>query len=93
MKKLLLLTLLIITAVGFSQTQAEYKIGVLADYLNDESQSLFQRLQQEIVAVVGEDTQVIFPESARLLNQNDQNLANAQYAQLLEVNNAATKKR
>ena len=55
MKKYLLIVLLIVTTVSLSQTRKNVNVGLLVDFISEDSKDLFSRLKNEVKAGVGED--------------------------------------
>ena len=86
MKKYLLLVLLMVVTVAFSQTKKNYNIGLLVDSLTDDSEELFSRLRSEIKAVVGEDATISFSETNVLVNDFNLERATENYNILLDGN-------
>ena len=68
-------------ATAYAKT---YRIGVLADILNKDFQPQFQQMQQEILAVVGNDASVEFRAEDILINNFDLELAKSQYQTVLK---------
>ncbi|WP_223034013.1 TolC family protein [Hanstruepera marina] len=71
--------------VNFSALSQDktYKIGFLLDKANDRINVLIDDLQEEIIAVVGEDATVVFPSNSRYVNNFNPNLAKEQYNTLV----------
>ncbi len=82
-KHKLLLLLLLFSFVAFSQINKTYNIGILIDQQSPELQPLLERLKSEIVAVVGEDATIQFPERSVLVNNFDLFRARQNYDMLL----------
>ena len=61
-----------------------YEIGVLIDEITPEINPLFEALKTEIVAVVGEDATILFPDERILVNAFDLGLAERHYQSLLD---------
>ena len=68
----------------YAQQKPVVKIGVLVDLFTAESEMLRDNLQNEILAVVGEDATVEFPEANILINFLDHETAERNYQTLLE---------
>jgi len=66
-----------------AQTKSEYRIGFLLEKNTGEVKNMITALQKEIIAVVGEDAELNFPESMVLLNDFDLGLAEQNYKALL----------
>ena len=77
----LLLTVIINVAVQ-AQIKSTYNIGLLLDNTTSEVISILNELEHEITAVVGEDALVKFPETGRLVNYFDTNVALNHYDKL-----------
>jgi len=60
-----------------------YNIGFLVDRTNVELDTMLDDLQEEIIAVVGEDAEIRFSKKNRLANNLNSNLAQQQYDTLL----------
>ncbi|MEM8887714.1 MAG: TolC family protein [Bacteroidota bacterium] len=54
-----------------AQNKPDYQIGILLEERSAEIEALLPQLQKEIIAVVGEDANVTFPEKWILSNNND----------------------
>ncbi len=78
------LILLFISMTGFAQKKT-YHIGILSDAYNVETTDyLFERLQKEVKAVVGEDADIIFHKNNLLSNNYNLKTAENNYQELLE---------
>ncbi|MCH2214335.1 MAG: TolC family protein [Flavobacteriales bacterium] len=84
MKKYLVGFCLLLQCSLFSQTKETYQVGLLLDFRTAELEPLIQILQDQIIAVVGEDANIIFSEKNILVNNYDTNLAKAHYDQMIE---------
>ncbi len=69
---------------GYAQQKPMYEIGLLADKITPEIAPLVEQLKQEIIAVVGEDATITFPDSSTLANNFDRETARQQYQTLIE---------
>ncbi|MEM9052599.1 MAG: hypothetical protein AAGC47_11140, partial [Bacteroidota bacterium] len=83
MKKYLLGFCLLLHCSLFSQTKETYRVGLLLDFRTTELEPLLQLLQEQVIAVVGEDANIIFSEKNILVNNYDTNLAQSQYDQMI----------
>ena len=81
--KLTLLLLLLLSFSVFSQTNRVYKIGILIDQSSAELAPLLEKLKSEIIAVVGEDAEIQFPDGHILINNFDVQQAKRNYETLL----------
>ena len=77
-----LLLAFIITSAIQAQIKPTYKIGFLLDNVTAEVEPILKELQNEITAVVGEDAIIIFPQSCKLVNYFDTNVALNHYNKL-----------
>ncbi|WP_298892756.1 TolC family protein [uncultured Psychroserpens sp.] len=75
MKKIILVLALTFVTFAFSQKKDTYAIGILLDNRTEEMEPLLQKIQNQIIAVVGEDANIIFSEKNILVN--NYNLENA----------------
>lgn len=75
--------ILLFSGLVFAQTKKSYTIGMLLDFRTEEAQPLLDRLQSEIIAVVGEDAVLNFSEDNILVNGYDLQKAQANYNRLL----------
>ena len=66
-----------------AQQKPTYEIGILTDIQTTETIPLIEALQAEIIAVVGEDALVTFPEEYTLVNNFDVSTAESHYQTLL----------
>ena len=69
-------------SLTLAQDKRTYKVGVLIDKINPELSPLFDKLKNEIKAVVGEDAIIVFPDDAVLANNFDLEKARSNYNQL-----------
>ncbi|WP_190808751.1 TolC family protein [Flagellimonas sp. S3867] len=83
MKRKLPLLFLFFSLTLVSQTNKTYQIGILIDKINPEMSPLLEKLKSEIVAVVGEDADIQFPQENILVNDFDLMKARQNYDQLL----------
>ena len=83
MKKYLLIVLLIVTTVSLSQTRKNVNVGLLVDFISEDSKDLFSRLKNEVKAVVGEDATIHFSEANLLVNDFNLERAAENYNTLL----------
>ncbi|WP_161991926.1 TolC family protein [Flagellimonas algicola] len=83
MKQRLSIVMLFLSLAAFAQTGQTYQIGILIDQLNPEMSPLLEKLKSEVVAVVGEDANIQFPEENILVNGFDIAKARQNYNQLL----------
>lgn len=60
---------------AFAQNKPDFPIGILLEERSAEIEALLPQLQKEIIAVVGEDATVSFPEKWILSNNNDRKKA------------------
>ena len=81
-KEYFLLLTFIITVAVQAQIKSTYNIGLLLDNTTSEVNSILNELEDEITAVVGEDALVKFPETSRLVNYFDSNIALNHYDKL-----------
>ncbi len=79
-KTILLLFLLSITVIGFSQNRKIVTIGILADETPKKNEQLLEQLKAEIRAVMGQDADIIFQDP--LANGYDLDRAKANYVTL-----------
>ncbi|WP_420400209.1 TolC family protein [Flagellimonas sp.] len=86
MKQRLFFVMLLLSLVTFAQTDQTYRIGILIDQMNPEMSPLLEQLKSEVVAVVGEDAKIQFPEENILVNGFDVAKAKQNYDQLLNNN-------
>ncbi|WP_111683680.1 TolC family protein [Winogradskyella tangerina] len=82
MRNQLTIILLIFSSLVFAQKQT-YNIGFLLDNTKPELQPVMTQMQDQIMAVVGEDAEIQFPSDRILLNRFDLEKAQQNYAQLL----------
>ena len=75
MKNQLTLIFFVITLFGYAQKR-NYNIGILLDNRTEAINPLLKTMQDQIIAVVGEDATINFPESSILVN--NYNLQNAE---------------
>ena len=66
-----------------AQTKSEYSIGILLERNTGEVKNLLTELKKEIIAVVGEDAVLNFPDSMVLVNNFDLGVAKQNYNTLL----------
>ena len=66
-----------------AQTKSEYSVGILLEKNTGEVKNLMTELKKEIIAVVGEDAVLNFPESMVLVNNFDLDVAKQNYNTLL----------
>ncbi len=83
MKKYILVLLLICSLVGFSQSKKNYSIGILLDNRTEEVNPLLKTMQDQIIAVVGEDATISFSESNILVNNYNLKKAEEDYNKLI----------
>ncbi len=83
MKKYILVLLLICSLVGFSQSKKNYNIGILLDNRTEEVNPLLKTMQDQIIAVVGEDATISFSESNILVNNYNLKKAEEDYNKLI----------
>jgi outer membrane protein len=104
MRQTSLLIALIFSICVLHGQKSTFNIGFLLDNRNSEIDSLLNVLEDEIIAVVGEDAMVSFSKTNRLVNNFDKAIATKNYEQYLEgdidiiiafgiVNNATLYKR
>lgn len=79
----LLAWLVMLPLLSYGQAKEDYAIGMLLDFRSAEMEPLLDALRQEIVAVVGEDATIRFPENSVLVNNFDGVLAETHYQTLL----------
>lgn len=79
----LLAWLVMLPLLSYGQEKEDYAIGILLDFRSAELEPMMDALRQEIVAVVGEDATIRFPESSVLVNNFDATQAAANYQTLL----------
>lgn len=72
---LILLCLWLFYPGAYAQDKPDYQIGILLEERSAEIEALLPQLQKEIIAVVGEDANVSFPEKWILSNNNDLEVA------------------
>lgn len=84
MKKLIIIFFLIFYGIGNSQIKRDYNIGILLDNRNKKINSLLERLEDEVKAVVGEDANIHFLEKNILANEFNFELAELNYKKILE---------
>ncbi|MGX1930120.1 TolC family protein [Flagellimonas sp. 2504JD4-2] len=82
-KRILPLLFLFFSLTLAAQTDKTYQIGILIDKINPELSPLLEKLESEIVAVVGEDAEIQFPEENILVNNFDLTKARQNYDKLL----------
>ncbi len=82
MKKLLFF-LLLLPLLCISQTKEIYDVGILIDKNQPELTPLLEDLKKEVIAVVGEDAEIRFPDNFVLANELNLELAETNYQQLL----------
>ena len=63
------------SASALGQEKEIYEIGILGDAFTPESDSILIQLENEIRAVVGEDAEILFPQSSILVSNLDEGLA------------------
>ena len=80
----LLMVLLSIPLLSYGQEKETYTIGILVDTIAPELAPLLDLLQNEIIAVVGEDATISFPEGSLLVNGFDVAQAEIHYQTLLD---------
>ncbi len=68
---------------AFAKAKA-YIIGFLLDTQNAQNAGLLKELQTQIINVVGEDAQIVFPKKSLLSNGYDLEVAKQQYNQLIQ---------
>nr|WP_321232206.1 TolC family protein [uncultured Psychroserpens sp.] len=83
MKKTILVLALTFVTFAFSQKKDTYAIGILLDNRTEEIEPLLQTIQNQIIAVVGEDADIIFSENNILVNNYDLETARLQYNMLV----------
>jgi outer membrane protein TolC len=66
-----------------AQTKSEFSVGILLEKNTGEVKNLLTALKKEIMAVVGEDAELNFPESMVLMNDFDLGVAEQNYNTLL----------
>ncbi|WP_268122570.1 TolC family protein [Roseivirga pacifica] len=76
--------LLSFSAIVFGQNRGSFTIGVLIDEDVPEVNRLYDRLKNEVSAVVGEDAELRFPDEYFLVNNFNPELAKSQYKSLEE---------
>lgn len=79
----LLAWLVMLPLLSYGQAKEDYAIGMLLDFRSAELEPMMEALRQEIVAVVGEDATIRFPENSVLVNNFDAALAETNYQTLL----------
>lgn len=86
MRKQTIILLLLI--IGINNTYAQkksYSIGILSDeYFPEMHQALFQQLEKEVKAVVGEDATIVFDKKYQLENKYNLNKAKENYQTLVK---------
>ena len=80
------LMLLSLSLLGQSPGKRQVEIGLLLDVRNSEVEPLIGRLKNEIIAVVGEDAEVILNENAILVNDFNLDKAEQNYQQIIAGN-------
>ncbi len=83
MKNYILFLICLYNAVALSQEKTTYDIGVLVDFQTEELAPLFDELEAQVRAVVGEDAIVNFRKEYNLVNNYDLQKAQENYNQLL----------
>ncbi|SFR54952.1 Outer membrane protein TolC [Robiginitalea myxolifaciens] len=83
-KSIIQLLLLFVVVVGNAQEKQTYRIGMMVDSRTAETSVLFNQLESEVKAVVGEDAIIEFPPEYILSNNFRVAQAKANYQQLLE---------
>ncbi len=78
--------MLLLSLATFAQTGQTYQIGILIDQMNPEMSPLLEQLKSEVVAVVGEDANIQFPQENILINGFDVAKAKQNYDQLINNN-------
>lgn len=68
----------------FSQVRKEYDIGILGDRQLPEAAPVIEELKAEIIAVVGEDAVIRFPDEFFLVNDLNMARAESNYQKLIE---------
>lgn len=79
----LLAWLLMLPLLSYGQAKEDYAIGMLLDFRSAEMEPMLEALRQEIVAVVGEDATIRFPENSVLVNNFDAAQAETHYQTLV----------
>lgn len=81
-----MLVFLLIACVSsaLGQEKEVYEIGILADAVTPESDSILIQLENEIRAVVGEDAEIVFPASSIMASNLDEAQAERNYQALLD---------
>ncbi len=81
----IIITLVVILACSLQTSHAKqnYDIGFMVDNRSSETDVLLQKLQNEIIAVVGEDANIRFPEQHMYVNNYQLAEAQSQYQQLI----------
>ncbi|MEM9362983.1 MAG: TolC family protein [Bacteroidota bacterium] len=74
---------MLITLNGMAQDKKTYKVGILVDRVNPELSPLIDKLKNEVQAVVGEDANIVFPDSGLLVNNFDLESARSNYNQFV----------
>ena len=83
MKKQLLFIVFILSAITVFAQKPTYNIGVLLDKRTDDMEPLLQTMQDQIIAVVGEDATIVFSQRNILVNDYNVSKAEENYNQLL----------
>ena len=81
-KQVILLFLLVVSSFSYSQKR-DYNIGILLDNKTEGMEPLLQTMQDQIIAVVGEDANISFSKSNILVNNYNLDLARSHYQTLL----------
>ncbi|WP_298900560.1 TolC family protein [uncultured Psychroserpens sp.] len=84
-KQFILYSFLFLTICLFAQKK-DYNIGVLLDNRTEEMEPLLKTMQDQIIAVVGEDANIIFSKENTLVNDYNLKTAEQNYNTLLSNN-------
>ena len=85
MKKLLTILMVFLVSLVFAQKR-DYNIGILLDNRTEDMNPLLKTMQDQIIAVVGEDANIIFSEHNILVNNYSLVIAEQNYSTLIANN-------
>ncbi|WP_298754622.1 TolC family protein [uncultured Psychroserpens sp.] len=83
MKKIILVLALTFVTFAFSQKKDSYAIGILLDNRTEEIEPLLKVIQDQIIAVVGEDANITFSQNNILVNNYNLEVAASNYQKLI----------
>ena len=83
MNKYIIVLLIFLVSNSFALSKPTYNIGILVDNKTSDTDILLDKLQTQIIAVVGEDAYIKFPPQSLLVNHYNLELANDNYQKLL----------